>query len=68
MSCFVSEPLAHNRIHERIQPLECVACDVSLIQPEGKFVNVPGEVLLADLMVDSVQPTLEDRPNASQCT
>src|SRR6266568_1081564 len=61
---FVSEPLSCYRVHERVEALEGVASDVALIQPERKFVNVASKMLFADLVVDTVQSTLEDCPDA----
>src|SRR5208282_4099634 len=60
---FVSEPRPRNRVHERIEPLERVPCNVAVVQTEGKLVNVTTEMLLANLVVDAVQPALEDRPD-----
>ncbi len=61
---FVREPLASNRVHERVETVERVASDVSLIQAECELVNVAAKMFLADLMIDAMQSALENRPDA----
>lgn len=51
-------------VYKTIEPLERVPFHVSVIQAEGEFVNVPGKVLFADLVVNSVQAAFQDRPHA----
>ena len=38
--------------------------DVAFVQPEGELVDVPVQVLRADVVVDAVAAALQDRPDA----
>src|SRR4051812_43264700 len=60
----VRDPLALGRIHKAIQPSRRVVGYVPLVQPKRKLIDVTAQVLRAGVMVDTVQPTLQDGPNA----
>lgn len=60
----IRQPLTRNRIHKRIQPIERVSRDVTIVQAKRELVDVACEMFLADLMVDAIQTALEDGPHA----
>src|SRR5579862_141025 len=60
----VSEPLPCNARHEAVQPLQGMPLHVALIQPERELVNVAMQVLVAGVVIDAMQATLQDSPNA----
>lgn len=37
---------------------------VPIVQPEGKFIDVPAKVLLAGMVIDAMNAALQDRPHA----
>src|ERR1017187_2173155 len=49
---------------QAIQTVKRFASHVSLIEPKSEFIHVPLCVLLAELVKSSVEPALENRPNA----
>lgn len=60
----VSQPPAGCAIDEAIKPQQCVACDVSIIEPEGEFVNIPMQMFRRDMVEGSINATLQDGPHA----
>jgi hypothetical protein len=60
----ISDSLASYAVHERCQPLKAMPLDVALVQAKGKLVNVPAKMFLAGVMVDAMQPALQDGPDA----
>lgn len=59
----VSQAFASNRIHETIQAFDGVPRHIPLIESKGELVHVPTEMLGAHLMVNAVNPALQDSPN-----
>lgn len=59
----VRQPLADNRIHERIEALECVAFDVPFVQPKSGFLDVSVQVLGGDVVINPMNPALQDGPH-----
>src|SRR4051812_14004874 len=49
--------------NQAIQPLEGVALHVPLVEPEGELVDVAAKVFVAGVVIDAVQPALQDSPN-----
>lgn len=60
----VSQPFAGRAPDEAIQPLRRVPLHVPFIEAERELVNVTMQVLVAGVVIDAVQATLRDRPNA----
>src|ERR1035441_1088969 len=60
----ISEALALYGSDETVQPIKGVALHVPGVQPEGNFIHIAAQVLDTDLMVDSVDSTFQERPNA----
>jgi hypothetical protein len=60
----VSQPLPGDTIHKAIEPRQGVIFDVAFVQPEGKFIDVAVEMLLAGVMIDTDQAAFENRENA----
>src|SRR5271165_3985200 len=56
----VCEPLAGRTIYEAFEPRQGVVLDVTLVQPERKFVDVAFKVLGAGMVIDADQPALKD--------
>lgn len=59
----VSQSFSSSRVNKTIQSFQRVALYVTSVQPESKFVNVATQVLGTDLVIDAVQPALENCPN-----
>src|SRR3546814_16974402 len=49
---------------EAIQALQGVALHVAVVEPEGELVNVAVQVLLAGVVVDTLQAPLQHREHA----
>src|SRR5947208_6233257 len=60
----VSQPLAGNAINETVEPLQGMPLNVALIQPKSELVNVPAQMLRADMMEGAVNATLQNGPDA----
>jgi len=60
----VGEALALRARHEAFQPLHRVVFHVAVVQPEGEFIDVTAQMLLAGVMVDADQAALENREHA----
>src|SRR5574337_313432 len=59
----VCDAAASGSGNQVVQALEGMALDVPLVQPEGELVDVPAKVLLARLVVDAMNPALQDGPH-----
>jgi len=60
----VSQPPPDHSPGQGLQPVHRVHLAVPLVQAEHELVNVQGDVLLTERMVDAVEPALEDGPYA----
>src|SRR5579872_5022581 len=60
----VGEPLSGTGHHEAVQALHRVSRDVPLVEAKRKFIDVAEQVLFAGVMVDAMQPALQDGPDA----
>src|SRR3990167_8646782 len=60
---FVGDPLAYDSNDKAVQPLQRVPSNLASIQAEGKFVNVPAQMFLTDLVIDPVEAAFQDRPH-----
>src|SRR5579864_4726941 len=60
----VGEPLPRNACHEAVQPLKGVPLHVALIEPERELVYIAMQVLVAGVVIDAVQPALQNGPDA----
>ena len=60
----VCKPLSGHSVHEAVDPRQGMVLNVSLVQPERKFINVAVQMLRAGVMIDAEQTSLQDRKNA----
>src|ERR1039458_1125018 len=60
----ISQPLARHPGDHAVEALKTVALHVALIQPERKFVQVARQMLGADFVIDAVDASFQDSPNA----
>lgn len=61
---FVGEALAHDGIDETSKPVQRVPLDVAFVQPPRKLLDVAVKMFRAGVVVDAVQPALQDGPHA----
>ena len=59
----IGQPLTNNGDDEAIQPFQGMPLHVASVEPECELINVAAYVLLADLVVNAIHATLEDRPD-----
>ena len=60
----VRETFSARVVDETIQPLEGVPLYIAIVQAEGELIDVALQVLRAGVMVDAMQPALQDGPYA----
>src|SRR5258707_13423027 len=60
----VSQPLAGNAITETVEPLQGMPLNVTFIEPESELVNVPAQMLRADMVEGAINATLQNGPDA----
>jgi hypothetical protein len=60
----VGQPLPGCAFDEAFQPPERVPLDITLVEPKSELVNVPPEMLRADVVERAISAALENRPNA----
>jgi hypothetical protein len=60
----VCEPFSSRSGDERIKARQRVVRDVAFVQPERELIDVSKEMLGTRVMVDAMQPALQDSPNA----
>ena len=59
----VGQTLSGNRINKQVETLQRVDFDVAEVQPESELINVAMKMLFARVMVNAMQPALEQCPN-----
>ena len=59
----IRDPLSLGSVHEAIQPSRRVSRHVTIVEPKCELIHVPLKVLWAGVMVDAMQPALQDGPD-----
>lgn len=49
---------------EALQPGHCVNLHIAIVQTEGELIHIAAQMLCAGMMVDAVDTTLHDGPDA----
>src|ERR1700682_2468061 len=60
----VHQPPPGRAVNEAIQPQQRVPRDVPIIEPEGELVNIPAQMLRANVVEGSIDAALQDGPDA----
>lgn len=60
----VSEPLPNGSIYETIKPRQGVVFNVAFVKAEGELINIAAKVLWACMVINAMQPALENSENA----
>ena len=62
--CRIREPFIQGSRKHRINTVQGVIGTRALVQAELEFIDIPLQMLRHDMMIDPVDPTLQDRPHA----
>jgi hypothetical protein len=60
----VGQPPAGCAVNEAFQPSQRMTLHVAFVESERELVDVPTEVLRADMMIGAIDAALQDSPNA----
>ena len=52
--CRIREPFVQGSCKHRVNTIQCVIGTRALIQSEGEFIDMPLEMLLGHLMIDTI--------------
>ena len=58
----VSDAASGRGIYETIEPAQGVRLNVAVVQAERKFINVTAQMLVAGMVIDTMQSALQHGP------